>query len=566
MIDTNRIRSGFDVEFQLGSGWFLTALNGLAERGLLIPPGTIPFIADDAVFAVTDVQIVFDPPNRDLRIDLLIGDLLPVTALASIRLSDDGSELILENNLADEPTVVPFDVLSGLAGTPELVKLGGNNDHEPVIALLANLDLRATAQGGPPLSAGEHVPRGDSANAISFLPAGQDVAIGIPQAALSRFANDIWHSQLADEDGNHPFPDAENEQGDWRSVSMFVRNGRIRVSLQARAEVDTPLIDIIPDPDVTITVDLLPVITGGVLTFELVADANIDFGLLGDLLAGLIGGIIGFVIGLFTGNPIGGAITGAALGIVVLEVGEVIAGNAIAREIQAQLDGTPLRQFFKCVDNVVHLATVPDQGQGLNLGFLDTLPTSVPIFSDKPDPLYTRFVLVTTLFEAFTLNNNGFGLEGKSASEERYVPETASIVRQTSVGDALATLVYRTADTPEHEIALAEVLARVAADRVPEPLDVLDLAPDELILRKAEGQLPVACLHPVAIQRERSVITAIRFDTGLEMKTADTIRLQDAGALILPNLQLIHPVNANPYYRAAPNETEEDNFENLPRF
>lgn len=565
MIDTNRIRSGFDVEFQLGGRWFLTALNALAERGLLIPPGTIPFIADDAKIEVTDVLIIFDPPGRDLRIEILIGDLLPVTVFASISLSDDGSELILENSLSDEPTVVPFGVLSGLAGVPELVKLAGNSSHEPVIALLANLDLRASPQSGPPLPAGEHVPRGDSALALSFLPLNQSVAIGVPQAALSRFANDIWHSQLSDEDGDHPFPDDEDRQGDWRSVSMFVQGGAIRVRLQARAEVDSPIIDIIPDPDITITVDLIPQITDGVLSFELDVDASIDFGILGDLLAGLIGGLLGFVIGLFTGNPIGGAITGAALGIVVLEVGEVIAGNVIAREIKARLDGQPLTRFFKCENNVVHLATVRDQGQGLNLGILDTLPTSVPIFTDNPDPLYERIVVVTSQFEDFTLDNNGFALEGSSASEERYVPEDAALVRQTSVDGQLATLIYRATDGTEHEIAVADVLARAAADSVPQPLNVMDSS-EELILRKEEGQLPVTCMRPVAIRRERTVITEIRFDTGLEMKTADTIRLQDAGVLILPRLQLIHPSNANPYYRAAPNDTEADNFENLPGF
>ncbi len=566
MIDTNRIRSGFDVEFQLGAGWFLTALSALAERGLLVPPGTIPFIADDAEFEVTGVEIVFDPPGRDLRIELLIGDILPVTVFASISLSDDGSQLVLENSLSDEPTVVPFGVLDGLAGPPELVKLRGNNAHEAAIALLANLDLRASPQSGPPLPAGEHVPRGDSALAVSFLPVGQAVAVGIPQAALNRFANDIWHAQLTDDEGNQPFPDGENRQGDWRSVSIFVQGEAIRVVLRARAEVDTPLIDIIPDPDVTITVDLKPQINNGVLSFELEVDASIDFGILGDLLAGLIGGIIGFVIGLFTGNPIGGAITGATMGIVVLELGEFVAGKIIAREIRARIDGRPLQQFFRCQNNVMTLATVRDQGQGLNLGFLDALPTSVPIYFDNPDPLYERAVLVTTQFNAFTLDNNGFGLEGTSASEERYVPEDATLIRQTTTDGELTALVYRAAGGAVHELPLAEALARAAADNVPEPLNVLRGAQQDVVLRKQEGQLPVACMHPVAIRRERTVISEIRFDTGLEMKTADTIRLQDAGVLILPNLQLIHPSNSNPYYRSAPNDTEADNFENLPRF
>ncbi|MEZ5023525.1 MAG: hypothetical protein R2728_09755 [Chitinophagales bacterium] len=45
-----------------------------------------------------------------------------------------------------------------------------------------------------------------------------------------------------------------------------------------------------------------------------------------------------------------------------------------------KLDGKPLPQFYSCKNEVIHLATLKDQGQGLNLGFLDTLPTSIPIF------------------------------------------------------------------------------------------------------------------------------------------------------------------------------------------
>ena len=60
MIDTSRITSGFDVEFQLGSGWFLTAMRGLHDRGLLIPPGTIPFISEDTVITIDFVDIIFD--------------------------------------------------------------------------------------------------------------------------------------------------------------------------------------------------------------------------------------------------------------------------------------------------------------------------------------------------------------------------------------------------------------------------------------------------------------------------------------------------------------------------
>ena len=566
MIDTNRIRSGYDLEFQLGAGWFFTALNGLAERGLLIPPGSIPFLSEDAVIEVTSVAIIFDTPNRDLQIDLLIGGILPVPVLASISLSDTGDELIIENNLVDEPVVVPFGVISGLATVPAFVKLPGDGNHEPVFALLANIDLRVSPQGGPPLPRDEHVPRGDQANAISFLPNDQDMAIGLPNEILSRFANDIWHSQLSDENGNHPFPNMDERQGDWQSVSMSAESDRIRVVLRARAEIDTPIIDIVPDPDISITVDLIPIITDGSLSFELVVDANIDFGLLGNLLAGFIGGLIGFIIGLFTGNPFSGAAIGAALGVITLEVGEAIIGNRIAREIQAEIDGTPLTKTFKCENNVIHLATFPDEGQGLNLGLLDALPTSVPIFTDNPDRLYRRTVLVISNFSSITINDNGFGLVAQSELVERYLPEDANISSQSSIDGGLTSLTYRLSNNDDFELPISEVLQRASADEIPEPLNVLDSGTEDLILRKEEGQLPVVCLHPVAIRREDTIIREIRFTSGLEMKTEDTIMLQDAGALLLPNLQLIHPDNGEPYYRSAPNDSEEDNFENMPEF
>jgi hypothetical protein len=432
--------------------------------------------------------------------------------------------------------------------------------------VLANLDIRATGQDSTPLPVGEHLERGDSSTAQTFLPRDKHVALGISNSALQRFGNDIWHSQLTDDQGNQPFPDAEEQVGDWQSVSMTINNGRVRATLRAVAQVDTPIVDIIPDPDITVTVDLIPTITDGRLSFEVEIDSSIDFGLLGDLLAGLVGGIIGFVIGLFTGNPIGGAIIGAAAGVVILEVGEFIAGKVIAKEIQARIDGEPLPQFYTCVDNVINHATVRDQGQGFNLGFLDALPASIPIFTDNPDPLHERAVLVTTVFDRITADGGGFAVEGDSIINEMYTPVDALIVNKTVVGDELTGLIYRMEDNTEFEISLIDVLDRADSDDVPEPLNVITDSEDELVERKRGGKIPVACMHPVAIHREDTIITAIRFDTGLELDTLDTIRLQDGGALILPNLQLIHPENGRPYYRAPADDSIENNFESLPEF
>jgi hypothetical protein len=89
---------------------------------------------------------------------------------------------------------------------------------------------------------------------------------------------------------------------------------------------------------------------------------------------------------------------------------------------------------------------------------------------------------------------------------------------------------------------------------------------DDLIERKQDGKIPVACMHATAIKRENTIITAIRFDTGLELDSLDTIRLQDEGVLLLPGLQLIHPANGRPYYRAPADGSIANNFESLPEF
>jgi hypothetical protein len=73
-------------------------------------------------------------------------------------------------------------------------------------------------------------------------------------------------------------------------------------------------------------------------------------------------------------------------------------------------------------------------------------------------------------------------------------------------------------------------------------------------------------LIPTHIRRKDTVITRIKFDTGLELNTSDAVLLQDNAGVYLKGLQLIHPKNYNPYFRAPANKTEADNFEELSEF
>jgi hypothetical protein len=56
------------------------------------------------------------------------------------------------------------------------------------------------------------------------------------------------------------------------------------------------------------------------------------------------------------------------------------------------------------------------------------------------------------------------------------------------------------------------------------------------------------------------------FSSGVDLRVSDAVVLQDAGVLILPEFQLIHPKDDNPYFRAKADSSVENNLEALPEF
>jgi hypothetical protein len=562
VIDTTRIRSGFDVEVLLGGGWFRVALQALSDAGRLFPDG--------AAVAITGVAVVFDPPGRDLRIDFTV-DGTPVTALATLALDASGTVLEVTTDLPGVEFSLPLDLLAGLASPPSLAKVAGDGDFDPAIALLANLDLRTSSQSEEPLPAGEHEPRGDPSLALSFLPLGQDMAIGIGKATFPRFANDAWHTQLRAEDGTHPFPDAENEQGNWESVSIAAQSGRIRATLKAHVPIDSPLIDLIPDASITITIDMTPGLADGVVVFTTQVDSDVDTGILGDLVAGIAGGLIGLLIGFLAGGPFIG-VSGFVVGIIVLEVAEHVAEGIVERRVRANIEGEPAPEpLLVCRNDVVMEATPEHDEGGLVLGPTRAIPRSIPIHTDRPDALHQRTILVTTQYDEVAMNASGLAIAGAAAAEERFQPLEARLIGRTRAPSPdgepgqLGTLIYRAANGTTVELPLAEVLLRMAEAELAGSPRVRN-APSGSRFRIPEGRLPSVCLTPTNIRREETVITEALFSSGVDLQIREAVALQDAAALVVHGLQLIHPKDANPYFRAPADETLENNFESLPPF
>lgn len=562
MILTNRIISGFDVELQLGGGWFLTAFRALNDRGLLLPDGPPAPFDPGAPITIDSVEITFDFANRDLQAQVSI-DGVPLTILVTLALNDDGDELIITTTVPDsDPITVPFDALSGLAGPPRLLKLQGDDDHDPCIAFLANLDLRATPQAQEPLPDDQHVERGTEI-AVSFLPAGKDIAIGIGGTTFPRIANDIWHASLRDEDGTHPFPDAEDKKGTWQSVDVEAQDGRIRITMKADAPVTGP------DAKVTITIDLSPEVADGIVSFEVDVDTDVDTGLLGSLFGFFVGGILGFIFGgLFGGGLVGagvGAVIVATGGVFVIEIKEASNEGEIKRKVVASLEGEEIPPEYACKDGIVVEVVPNDDDAGLVGSFVNAIPRSIPVGSDRPDPLHERTVVVEALYDDFQMDESGLAFAGTVQAGERFQPLPATLVDKRRDNGQLQALVYRTPDGTEVEMPLEVVLERMETGELRAPYKVLTTL-GALETRTPAGRLPSVCLSAAAIRRRNTVIREIQFTSGLDLRVAETVELQDAGALILRGFQLIHPKNANAYYRAKADDSFENNFESLPTF
>lgn len=553
MIDTSLILTKFDVEVQLGGPWFATALRGLIASGAVelppeIPPGT--------PITVLEATVLGDDPDSDLEINLLVG-IVPITTLAAVTLSADGTELNVNTDQGIAVTV-PFDVLEGIEGPPTLTKVVGATDTDPAMVLLANLDIKAADQSSDP---DDPVDRGDASLVTSFLPTGKHLAFGVGADTFPRLANDVWHTQLTAPDGSHPLPDQNNDIGHWQSASMNTENGRIRLRLDGEVPIDWW-----PDADVDITIDLKPKIEDGMLLFDIDVDSDVDTGVLGDIFAFLTGGLIGLVIGFLLGGALIGAGIGVVLGVVILEVGEAIVEGVVNRQIKARLDDEVV-SVLGCSDGVIVNGISEEEG-GLALTVLNSIPLSIPIHRDNPDPLHERHVLARTVYEEVVVDSNGFAAAGSSTIAERFQPLVVKMTDRARDPDEdgdLSSLTYETNGT-QVTVSLDEALERVGDGELLEnPIRILAI-PSDATTALLDGTLASVCLQPQAIRRTETIITDVQFTTGLDLRVSEAVMLQDAGMAHLKELQLIHPKIGNPYFRSPPNESTEDNFENLPLF
>ena len=235
-----------------------------------------------------------------------------------------------------------------------------------------------------------------------------------------------------------------------------------------------------------------------------------------------------------------------------------------AKAALASLEGEPIPPTLACQDDVVVEAQVPQDGSLVD-AFVSAVPKSIPVGSDNPEPIYERTVLVQNVFDDFQIDEHGMAFAAMVQPTERFQPLVAKLVDKQREADQLKTLTYEAEDGTKVEITLADVLQRMQEAELKAPLHILPL-PEDAEVRQPEGRLPSVCMTATAIQRKKTIVRNIQFSTGLDLSVPEAVALQDAGAIVLRGLQLIHPKNAHPYFRAFADKTTDNNFESLPKF
>lgn len=555
MIDHQLIKTGFDMEIQLGGDYFLTVIQGAYDAGEIPSAITMGEGIELKIQRPIGATIIVNPddPQTDLEITFPSVFVDNENITVGMRVIITGKSVQLEYRYLDQRTHDMILLLGALLGQPELLtkietqlatrlkreialnlvdgdvaemqvqKLPANGEHQAAFGIYLNLNLKIAPQSSAPET--EYIPRGNLANAASFLPADRSIAVGVGRETFPRIANNMWHGLgVVREDGSidHPVMDGDTEKGAYKSVSIRPENGTFVVTV--RSEV---YIDYWPDADVTAVFHFTPKVVEGALNLEIkLVEFDADTGILGDVLGFFIGGVLGALIGLMFGPA--GILIGAAIG--------GVGGIATVEITEAVLEGN----YSDQVENEAKDADISS--------IFSSFPVRQRLFSDRRDPFFIRHYEVLSVFDETTTDSAGMSFAGHGVMTTVNEPVETSIVDKARSYEAgswhgIKSLTYRLASIGDVEVPISEVLRRI-------PL----------------RQLACVVLKPTQVRRENTIVKAIRFASGVDFYTSESVALQDNGILVLTGFQLIHPCNSNPYYRAWKDECIENNFESLPIF
>jgi len=322
-------------------------------------------------------------------------------------------------------------------------------------------------------------------------------------------ANDFFHS-LRDGGGSHPL-DLGDYTADVTSIAITPPGGgKIRVVVEADL-----LLDNLPDPHLTITLDLAPSIEDGIISVdaELI---SIDTGIWGDIVLA--------VIGIFFG-PLGvliGVLIGAISGGVTLEITKAVLADKFNDQASSAVTDAGLGDAFSA------------------------FPSQARLFTDARDPFYLEHYDLMMPLEGLDLDGGGMGMEGDSSVQTFNEPMDMDIVDKTRGSGTVEGITELTYDTPSQGRLIISVT------------EVLD--------RLADCRIITAAMDATHIRRADTIVTDVKFQGGLDLRVAESVALQNRDILEVNRHILVHSRRAKPHYRARPNQTTTDNFESLPAF
>ncbi|MEO8083571.1 MAG: DUF3892 domain-containing protein [Ardenticatenales bacterium] len=536
MIDHTRMATGFDYEILFGGEFFLAIFDALYAAGAL--PRSIPLGGVTATLeAPTSVAVLPLGENADLAVAVpfsaagtvgVAGLLIALAASPKVATVDDLSAgIVVAASFAgfDAATDAALqqlgvrDAAATFLGTALARTFTIKGGRTPVIAaesrrvaadaqlsaawgLYVNKDYRIAPPPGPPEDA--VIPRGDVSLAATFLPADRSFVLGASAETFRRLAANKWHSWAEEQpDGTFRHP-LEGADGEYRSVNITGSDGVLTIRITGEVEVPHWF-----NADLTIRYEARPHAkdNGDLDVPVTLAEFQADTGILADIVAGLLGG-------LFIG------IVGAVIVYEVIENAKEDAGEA-----KAQKQTSEITTLF------------------------ESIPDRLDIGRSRPDPFFELVHWVAYRYREANVDEDGMSYA--AVPEVMATPEPVAILlvdkRRDPTGTAFAgleALVYEIAETGDRiELAIGDVLRRIA-----------------------NRELALATLTPVAVRRERTMITDLKFDTGLDLTIEEAIALQTRRVLAVVGCQLIRPAGKRPYFRDVPDDDPGDNLEALPTF
>ena len=435
------------------------------------PAAPQPVNSDSAAF---DVEILFnDAAGADLKITL-VGDvsgiLLPLPGqvvelfmsfqlrvdtdedgnqqnarlqLATVDVQGDLIDLVINLGYADKAFIIgqlqqyvdreiPLSMVGdGSVQSVEMQKLRGADIDTHVIAIYLNLILK-----NGPAEDDIRPARGLVSSGVNFLPSGDDIAFGMPSTIFDRLSTDAFE-RMAEETSegsgvfNHPIPNPDEPDGDplGRINSITIRpkyqNGTFTDELEI--VVDGEIIwdwtvfgvDVTPDPNFKLYITISPVVTNGIISWDISYD--LDFDPVLKFLANLV------VAGLMT-----------LLFVPTLGWGSLIVG------------GIGFALLYGLEDWLIEpmIANGFGESADFDTSFLDSIPNRLTVESKRWDPFYTTDHQIVAATDGMAIRDTGLGFSGKVKLDKaaRFVTHIVSRTEERDGHGDISGLRYRVKD------------------------------------------------------------------------------------------------------------------------